>query len=112
MNLAPVAFPIDVAYVVDVVATPASAGVVQRRRRFPGAVPREFTVTFEIPSTDEVATLAAEVATAKGAAVPVSCTLPFYGTITARFMDDGLTWTVLRGPYRRCVVRLREEPYG
>ncbi len=112
MNLDPVAFPIDVEYLVDVIATPASAGVVQRRRKFPGAVPRIFTLTYEIPLATEVATLVAEVETARGAAVPVSATIPGYGTISARFVDDGITYQVLKGPYRRMTIRMREDPHG
>ena len=105
--------PFTVVRVYDVLSSPAELGAVHRRERFPRPkAQRRFVLEarHEDILTSDIAGILAGIDALKGAALPITLTLPDVGAVDVRCEDDGYEYEIANGTLRHLTIHLIEEP--
>jgi len=85
----------------EYLSTPASCGVVVRRRRFQRPVMQEeYVFTFENMTLTDLSTWISILDGLKGGASQITLSLPDVGSVSIMLSGDGYTYTVGAGEYR------------
>jgi len=105
--------PFTVVRTYDVLSSPASLGAVHCRQRFPRAQAQRMFVLearHEDILTSDIAAIIAGIDALKGAAMPITLTLPDVGSVEVRCADDGYSYEIANGTLRHLTINLLEEP--
>lgn len=94
----------------EYLSTPASCGVMVRRRRFPRPVMQEeYVFTFENMTLTDLSTWISILDGLKGGAYPITLTLPDVGSVSFMLTGDGYSYTVGAGEYRNLQFSVMAE---
>lgn len=103
-------FTVTLAY--DVLESDQAGGAVHARQRFPRALGQRYfrLEARNLEVTTEVAAAIIAIDACKGAALPITLTIPDVGSVEVRFDDDGYSYEVANGTLRHMAITLVEEP--